>query len=111
MSKVITGTGEYKVKATGESINYEFDFVAYESLEEMIADLGEDKIFKNAQRMLKVDASNTAREKAKVENGHATRKAMTEEEKADAKAKRAGDKALLERIKHLSPEQLASLGL
>lgn len=111
MSKVINGQGEYKVKSTGENIAYEFEYPAFDSLEEMVAEIGEDKVFKNAQRMLKVDASNTARESAKVANGHSTRKAMTEEEKAENKAKRANDKALLDKIKSLSPSQREALGL
>lgn len=111
MSKEITGQGEYKVKSTGETVSYEFEYLAFDSLDEMIAEIGEDKVFKNAQRMLKVDASNTARESAKVQNGHSTRKAMTEEEKADNKAKRANDKALLAKLKAMSPAQREALGL
>lgn len=111
MSKIITGQGEYNVKATGEKVSYEFEYPAFDSLEEMTAELGEAKIFANAQRMLKVDASNTAREKAKVENGHSTRKAMSEEEKANAKAKRAQDKALLAKINAMSQSDREALGL
>lgn len=111
MSSTINGQGQYKVKSTGESVNYDFEYLAYESLEEMVSEIGEDKVFKNAQRMLKVDASNVAREKAKIENGHATRKTMSEADKSAAKAQRAEDKELLNRIKGLSAEQRAALGL
>lgn len=111
MSKTIEAQGEYKVKSTGEMVQYDFEYVAFDSLEEAIEQLTEAEVLKRVQRMTKVDASNTARESAKVANGHSSRKAMSEEEKAEAKAKRAQDKALLDKIKHLSPEQLAKLGL
>lgn len=111
MSKVINAVGEYKSKKTGEAVSFEYEYPAFESLAEMQEAIGEDKLFKNAQRMLKVDAANTAREKAKVDNGDTTRKVMSEEDKAEAKAKRQEDKALLDRIKALSPSQREALGL
>ncbi len=111
MAKVITSTGEYKVKSTGEVYQFEYEYVAFETLADMVEAIGEDKVFKNAQRMLKVDSANTARESAKVANGHSTRKVMSEEEKADAKVKRAQDKALLDKIKALSPADREALGL
>lgn len=111
MSKVIQATGEYKVKATGESTQYDFEFVSYDNLQDAIDTLGEDKVFKVFQRQVKVDAGNTAREEAKVANGHSTRKAMSEEEKVQAKVERQANKALLDKIKALSPSQRAQLGL
>lgn len=111
MSKTITSVGEYKRKATGETVQYNFTYASFESLDDAIETLGEDVVLKNVQRMVKIDASNTAREAAKVANGDATRKAMTEAEKAEAKVKRQADKALLEKIKALSPEDRAALGL
>lgn len=111
MSKVIQAQGEYKVKATGAAHKYEFDYVAYDNLQDMIDTLGEEKTFKLAQRQVKVDAGNMAREEAKVINGHSSRKAMTEEEKANAKAERQANKALLDKIKALPAHELAKLGL
>lgn len=111
MSKVINASGEYTVKSSGESVQYSFDYPAYDDLQDAIDSLGEDKVFKLVQRMTKVDASNTARESAKMENGHSARKAMTEEQKADAKAERQANKALLDKIRALSPEQRRALGL
>jgi len=112
MAKVIDGQGEYTVKATGEVVKYNYSFVAYDSLEDMLENIegGEATVLKNAQRMLKVDANNTAREKAKVENGHSTRKALSEEDKAANKAERQANKAMLDKIKALSPEQREALG-
>lgn len=111
MGKIINGQGEYKSKKTGENVAYEFEYASFSNLEEMISEVGEDKVFKNAQRMFKVDASNVAREGAKVANGDSTRKALTEEEKAEAKVNRATDKALLAKLKTLSPAQREALGL
>ena len=111
MSKVIEAQGEYKVKATGASMSYEFEYVAYDNLQDAIDTLGEDKVFKTFQRQVKVDAGNTAREEAKVTNGHSTRVAMTEEQKAQAKAERQANKALLDKIKALPAHERAKLGL
>jgi hypothetical protein len=109
--KNINASGEYKVKATGETVGYEFTYEAYDGLQDAIDGLGEDKVFKLVQRMVKVDASNTARENAKVENGHSVRKTMTEEAKAAAKAERAADKALLLKLKSLPVHERAKWGL
>lgn len=111
MSKIIESQGEYKSKKSGEAVAYSFEYVAFADLAEAIESLGEAEVLKRVQRMTKVDASNTAREKAKVENGDSTRKVMTEEEKSEAKAERATNKALLDKIKALTPSQREALGL
>lgn len=111
MAKEINASGEYKSKKSGEMVGYEFSYTAYDGLQEAIDTLGEDKVFKLVQRMTKVDASNTARESAKVENGDSTRKVMSEEDKAEAKAERVANKALLDKIKALTPDQRKHLGL
>ena len=107
----INAVGEYKVKATGEAVQYSFTYEAYDGLQDAIDGLGEGKVFKLVQRMVKVDASNTARENAKVENGHSTRAPMTEDQKAEAKAERVQNKALLDKIKALPAHERAKLGL
>ncbi len=111
MGKLVKATGEYKSKATGQNVGYEFEYVAFDDLNDAIDTLSEVEVLKRVQRMTKVDASNTARESAKVANGDSTRKAMSEEEKAENKAKRAEDKALLSKLKALSPAQREALGL
>lgn len=98
MSKTITAQGSYN-SPTGESITYDFNYVVIDSIDDAVDTLGEDKVKACIQRMLKIDANNTAREKAKVENGHSTRKPMSEEEKAQAKQKRQADKELLSLLK------------
>lgn len=100
MANIINGTGEYTVKATGQKVSYAFSYPEYASLQDAIASLGsEAEALKAIQRMEKVDANNTAREKAKVQNGHSDRKPMTESEKAEAKLERQSNKALLDAIK------------
>lgn len=111
MSKTIQASGEYKSKKSGENVGYEYEYSAYDNLQDAIDTLGEDKVFKLVQRMTKVDASNTAREGAKVANGDSTRVAMTEEAKAEAKAERQANKALLDKIKALPAHERAKLGL
>lgn len=111
MSKTITSTGEYNVKDTNEKVSYSFEYEQFDNLNDAIEQLGETKVLRDVQRMTKLDANNTSREKAKTENGHGTRKAMTEEQKAEAKEERKQNKALLDRIKNLSKEQREALGL
>lgn len=111
MGNVINASGEYTSKKSGQVIPYDYKYVAFDSLEDAIEILGDVELLKRTQRMTKVDASNTAREGAKIANGDSTRKAMSEEEKAEAKAKRAEDKALLDKIKALSPADREALGL
>ena len=108
MTDKLNGTGEYKSK-TGTKVQYEYEYSVLSP--EQVSDL--NVIFESAgklvQRMLKVDANNTAREKAKSVNGDSTRTAMTEEEKAQAKVKRATQRELLKRLEEkgiTSPEEL-----
>lgn len=97
--KIIESQGEYTVKATGGKVNYAFSFMAFDNLEDAIATLGNAKVFESVQRMTKVDANNTAREKAKSANGHSTVVKQTEEQKAKAKLARQADKVLLQAVK------------
>ena len=110
MSKNITAQGSYKAP-TGEDVSYDFNYVVIDSIEDAIATLGEDKVKSTIQRMLKIDANNIAREKAKSENGHSSRKPMSEEQKAQAKQQRQADKELLAMLKSkgLSLKDLAIL--
>lgn len=98
MSKNITAQGSYKAP-TGEDISYDFTYTVIDSIDDAISTLGEDKVKSSIQRMLKIDANNIAREKAKTENGHSSRKPMTEEQKAQAKQQRQADKELLATLK------------
>ena len=109
--ETIKAVGEYKRKSTGEVIQFDFEYPSFVDLQDAIDSTSEEKVFKLVQRMVKVDASNTAREEAKVANGDSTRVAMTEAQKAEAKAERQANKALLDKIKALSPADRAKLGL
>ena len=96
--KEIISQGNYTAK-DGTVKSYDFSYNQYDTLQDAIADGGEAQALKDLQRMRKVDANNTAREKAKIANGDSTRQPMTEEQKAAAKAERQANKALLERIR------------
>ena len=109
--ELITSSGNYTVKETGASISYDYNYRVFADLDDAIEILGEAVCLKLIQRMEKVDANNTAREKAKTANGHSTRPVMSEAEKAEKKVARAEDKALLDAVKALSPEQREALGL
>lgn len=108
MSKLIESSGKYTVKETGASVDYDFDYQSFADIDDVLEVLGEAKVLALVQRMVKVDANNTAREKAKSANGHSTRVAMSEEEKAEKKATRSADKKLLEALK-ANPALLAEL--
>ena len=108
MAKMIQSTGQYTAP-DGKAVAYSFEFEQFSDLQDAIATLGNDGVLKAVQRMVKVDANNTTREKAKVANGHSARVAQTEEQKADAKAKRQSDKALLDAIKSQGVTSLADL--
>lgn len=99
MSKTIEAQGTYKVKDTGEDVSYEFNYSSIESVEDCIELLGEDKTKSLLQRMIKVDANNLAREKAKSVNGHSSRVVLTEEQKAERKVTRQADRDLLSVLK------------
>lgn len=99
MSKTITASGTYSAPDTKELISYDFNYLVIDNVDDAIETLGEDKVKSTIQRMLKIDANNIAREKAKTENGHSSRKPMSEEQKAQAKAQRQADKELLAVLK------------
>ncbi len=96
--KNIETQGSYK-SPNGQDVQYGFEYPSFDSLQDAVATLGEGEALKAIQRMVKVDANNTAREKAKVKNGHSSRKPMTEEAKAEAKVERAKNKQLLDLLK------------
>lgn len=117
MSHKQEASGEYKVKGTGQSVNYEFSYdviegaTAQDRIDDAIETLGVEQVAKDLQRIIKVDANNTAREKAKVANGHSTRIALTEEQKAENKKARSEISAMAKLVKGkgLSLEQLKDL--
>lgn len=96
--KNIETTGSYKAP-NGQDTSYSYSYPSFDSLQDAVANLGEAEVLKLTQRMVKVDANNTTREKAKVANGHSSRAPQTEEQKAQAKAKRQADKAILDLLK------------
>ena len=108
--RTIKSSGKYTVKETGLNEEYDYEFESFDSIDDALDSLGEAKCLALIQRMVKVDANNTAREKAKVANGHSTHKPMSEEEKAEKKAERATNKKLLEALK-ANPNLLAQLDI
>lgn len=98
MSKNITAKGSY-TSPDGKDISYEFEYTAFDSLQDAITTLTEAQVLKCVQRMVKIDANNTTREATKAVNGHSARKPMTEEQKAEAKQERQSNKELLALLK------------
>lgn len=111
MPNLIQSSGKYTVKETGESVNYDFEFQAFENIDDALESLGEAQCLKLIQRMVKVDANNTAREKAKTANGHSTRPVMSEEDKARKKAERQATKQAVDVLKGKSREELEAIGI
>lgn len=116
MAKTIESIGSYNVPAgmqnAGSTIEYSFSYTQFDNLQDAVSELGEVEVLALVQRMVKVDANNNAREKAKSSNGHSSRKPMSEEDKAKAKQERANNKKLLEVLKAKgisSLEELQSL--
>ena len=106
--ELIKSSGNYTVKETGEQVGYGFEFPVYETIEDAVDNIGEAKCLALIQRMVKVDANNTSREKAKTANGHSTRVVLSEEDKAARKVERQANKKLLDVLKD-NPELLAQL--
>jgi hypothetical protein len=111
MAKTIEAQGSYKNPDSKEDVYYSFDYLVIDSVKDSIDELGEDKVKSLVQRMLKMDANNVAREKAKTLNGHSTRQPLSEEEKSKRKAQRQVDKELLAMLKSkgLTAKDLADL--
>ena len=105
---MITKQGQYVNKADGQT--NEFDFEVPNDLQELLSITTQDERNKLALRMFITDARNIASAKAQAEAGH-NQRVMTEEAKANAKAERQANAAMLAKIKALSPAQLAQLGL
>jgi hypothetical protein len=108
---LIQSSGEYTIKETGVKQPYTFEFKTFSTIDEALESLGEVKVLALVQRMVKVDANNTAREKAKTVNGHSTKVVMSEEQKAEKKAQRGADKALNAVFKDKSRSELLALGV
>ena len=105
--RTIKGEGSYTRKATGEDIAYQYEYKVLESID----DVAEVEVLALANRMLKVDGNNVAREKAKTANGDSTARLLTPEQKEANKQARKADSNLLKLIKSkgLSEADLADL--
>ena len=94
--KTLQDSGKYTVKDTGEQIIFEFEYPCYDSVDEVINTIGEEKTLAMLNQTTKEDVANNTREKTKVENGHSTRKVLSEEEKLQNKQERKLKKDLAE---------------
>ena len=107
--RILIGQGVYIRKATKEAIPFSFEYPVFNSIEAYIAQEGETKTIANLNRMLKVDAGNTAREKAKRDNGDSVAVQLTPEQKAEQNLQKKADRELLRKLKS-NPDVLAQLG-
>jgi hypothetical protein len=82
----VQAQGTYTSKKSNTEVSYDFEYAVLES----ISDIASDEVLKLANRMLKVDGNNTAREKAKSANGDSTAKVLTPEQKEANKQERKG---------------------
>lgn len=99
MSKLMNAEGEYLNKANSEIVTFDFEYLVIDSVDDAVSELGEEKTKSILQRMIKTDARNGASIKAQASNGHNARAGMSEEEKAEKKAERLGNKAILDALK------------
>jgi hypothetical protein len=82
----VQAQGSYTRKSSGEDIPYQYEYTVLEAQD----DVSILEMIKLANRMLKVDGNNTAREKAKSANGDSTAKVLTPEQKEANKVERKG---------------------
>ena len=92
--KNIKGSGNYINKADNSTVDFSFDYPIYED----ISEVDDTTLLALANRMAKLDCRNKASLKAQATNGHNAR-TMSEEDKAEAKAKRKANQAILDAIK------------
>ena len=90
--------GERVERDGGAFVEFEAEFVQYETIEEAVSKLG-DKALAALNRMVKLDHTNPARENAKSANGHSKRPIMTAEQKEAAKIERKANKSFLDAAK------------
>ena len=102
-------SGTYTSKKTNKEVSYTYEYEVYDTLQSANDVLGADKVLTLVQRMVKLDANNTAREKAKTANGDSTRKPLTEQEKQANKVQREQNKKMLDLLKGLSIEEVQQL--
>jgi len=108
MANEYQDTGKWKNPDTGVEESFTYTFSKIENFEDAVSVYGTEKeACRHLQRMNKVDARNTTASSEKAKAGFGAPK-MSEEDKAQNKAKRAADKALLYKLKN-NPEILAQL--
>ena len=92
-------TGERIERDGGVFVEFEAEFVQYDTVDEAVSKLGADKVIATINRMVKLDHTNPARENAKSANGHSKRPVMTAEQKENAKQERKANKSVLDALK------------
>uniref|UniRef100_A0A6M3LHY0 Uncharacterized protein n=1 Tax=viral metagenome TaxID=1070528 RepID=A0A6M3LHY0_9ZZZZ len=97
--RTITAQGSYTSPISQKEVNFDFSYLAFDSADDIVSNSSEAKLVKDYNRMSKLDASNTARESAKVANGDSTRKPLTEEEKSANKAERKTNSEIIKLLK------------
>ena len=107
MAQTQASTGTYN-KKDGSQVEYSFEYQVFDDIQDAIDTIG-DKVLKHVQRMVKIDANNVAREKAKVSNGDSVRQPMSEEQKAQAKTQRQSDKKLLDMLRNKGVTSISEL--
>lgn len=103
--RTVKDNGSYTSKKSGQEVGYSFEFTVLDTVEDMAS----AEVLALANRMLKVDANNKAREKTKSDNGDSTARILTAEEKAERKEQRQKDSADLKAIRALALSQGRSI--
>lgn len=80
--RTVKDSGGYIRRSTGAEIRFDFEYTVLEGA----SDIAPAELLALANRMLKVDAGNTARAKAKADNGDAAVRVLSPEEKSRRKA-------------------------
>jgi hypothetical protein len=109
--RTIEAQGSYTVgkefTQAGQEVTFEFSYPVFDTLAEAVSQLGgEVKALAMLNQTHKEDCRNNASGKAKSDNGHSTRVAMTEEQKIALKAKRSEDRQTLNLLEALKAQGL-----
>jgi len=115
MSKMVEGIVKYTIgedfDGSGDEITGSFTYPVIDDVQDAIDTLGESDTKKLLQKAIKIQYANSARIKLQVANGHIVSRELSEETKAKLKATRVKQQVAIAKLKELSPEQLAELGI
>jgi len=115
MSKMLEANVQYSIPegfdGAGEDVVGTFEYPVIESVEDGVETLGDVECQKLLQKAIKIQFANKARVKLMSDNKHTSYREMSEEQKAENRIDRQKKASAIAKLKTLSPEKLAELGI